>query len=53
MIKKEISIIQKKGINYRLNSGRIIKQKPWLGDLLSFKYDSIMEKSIFPKKILR
>ena len=50
MIKEEISIIKKKGINYLLSEGKLIRQKPWLGDLFSFMYDSIMEKSIFPKK---
>ena len=50
MIKEEISIIKKQGINYLLSEGKLIRQKPWLGDLFSFMYDSIMEKSIFPKK---
>ncbi len=44
------SIIKKLGINYlRDESGKIKKYKPWLGDLFSFLYDRIMEKSIFPK----
>ena len=50
MIKKELSFINIKGIHYRVDRGQIVKQKPWLGDLFSFMYDSIMEKSIFPKK---
>ena len=50
MIKKEISIVKKRGISYQLSDGKILNQKPWLGDLLSFMYDKIMEKSIFPKK---
>ena len=50
MLKKEIKIVSKKGINYQLENGKKLKFKPWLGDFLSFKYDSIMEKSIFPKK---
>lgn len=50
MIKKEITIIKKRGISYQLKDGRLIRLKPWLGDLFSFMYDSIMEKSIFPKK---
>ncbi len=44
------SIIKKQGINYlRDENGKIKKYKPWLGDLFSFLYDRIMEKSIFPK----
>jgi len=31
-------------------NGNITKFKPWLGDVFSFMYDRIMEKSIFPKK---
>ena len=50
MIKEEISIIKKKGINYLLSEGKLIRQKPWLGNLFSFMYDSLMEKLIFPKK---
>jgi len=30
-------------------NGKIKKFKPWLGDIFSFLYDRIMEKSIFPK----
>ncbi len=42
--------IKKGGINYLIDkNGRIRKFKPWLGDVLSFLYDKIMEKSIFPK----
>jgi ubiquinone/menaquinone biosynthesis C-methylase UbiE len=32
------------------NHNKLIKNKPWLGDLFSFLYDRIMEKSVFPKK---
>ena len=32
------------------NMGKPKKQKPWLGDMFSFLYDRIMEKSVFPKK---
>ena len=31
-------------------NNKIRKYKPWLGDLFSFMYDRIMEKSVFPKK---
>ena len=50
MLRKEIKVISKSGISYQLENGKILKFKPWLGDLFSFKYDEIMEKSIFPKK---
>lgn len=50
MLRKEITIVSRKDINYQLENGKILKFKPWLGDFLSFMYDSIMEKSIFPKK---
>ncbi len=45
------SVIIKKNIYYLIdNNGRVKKFKPWLGDIFSFLYDRIMEKSIFPKK---
>ena len=48
--KKEFSTIKKKRINYLINkNGKIKKFKPWLGDIFSFLYDKIMDKSIFPK----
>lgn len=50
MIKNGITIIKKRGICYQLKGERIINFTPWLGDVFSFMYDSIMEKSIFPKK---
>jgi len=43
-------IIEYKGIFYLQENGKKVKFKPWLGDLFSFLYDPIMEKSIFPKK---
>lgn len=47
---KDISTIKKQGINYLVEgNGKIKKFKPWLGDIFSFLYDRIMEKSIFPK----
>jgi len=47
---KDISIIKKQGINYLVEgNGKIKKFKTWLGDIFSFIYDRIMEKSIFPK----
>jgi len=48
--KKEFEIIKKQGINYLIDkNGKIKKFKPWLGDIFSFLYDKIMEKSIFAK----
>ena len=46
----DISTVKKQGINFLIDKdGKIKKYKPWLGDILSFLYDRIMEKSIFPK----
>jgi SAM-dependent methyltransferase len=50
-LKESIRTIKKNGINYILDDkGRLRKFKPWLGDIFSFLYDRIMEKSVFPKK---
>jgi len=46
----EFSITKKQKINYLKDENeKTIKFKPWLGDIFSFLYDRIMEKSIFPK----
>lgn len=50
MLKRDIDIVKKNGIYYLYKNGKKIKDKPWLGDLFSFLYDSIMAKSVFPKK---
>ena len=48
--KKDISTVKKQGINFLIDENEKIKRyKPWLGDIFSFLYDRIMEKSIFPK----
>ncbi len=48
--KESVTTIKKHGINYIVDKeGKIKKFKPWLGDILSFMYDKIMEKKIFPK----
>ncbi|MGM0666391.1 MAG: class I SAM-dependent methyltransferase [Bacteroidota bacterium] len=50
-IRESVKIISKNGICYILgNNGKVKKYKPWLGDLFSFLYDRIMQKSVFPKK---
>ncbi len=50
-VKESIKFIWKNKICYILDDkGEIRKFKPWLGDMFSFLYDSIMEKSVFPKK---
>jgi SAM-dependent methyltransferase len=50
-IKDAVKITKKNGINFLLDkNNKLIKNKPWLGDLFSFLYDRIMEKSVFPKK---
>lgn len=50
-ILESIKIIKKNEICFILDDdGKIKKFKPWLGDMFSFLYDRIMEKSVFPKK---
>jgi ubiquinone/menaquinone biosynthesis C-methylase UbiE len=49
--RESVRFTKKNGVYYILDSkGKIKKFKPWFGDIFSFLYDSIMEKSIFPKK---
>ncbi len=49
--KETVKVIRINGINFVLDDkGRIRKFKPWLGELFAFAYDSVMQKSIFPKK---
>ncbi len=50
MIKEDVRVVKKNGINYLYKDGKQLKYKPWLGDMLSFLYDIIMAKSVFPKK---
>lgn len=51
MLKNDINIIDKNGLNFVMGpDGRPLRFTPWLGDFLSFLYDLIMEKSIFPRK---
>jgi SAM-dependent methyltransferase len=50
-LKETSRVILKDGVYFVLNEkGKIRKFKPWLGDIFAFAYDSIMQKSIFPKK---
>jgi ubiquinone/menaquinone biosynthesis C-methylase UbiE len=50
-IKESVTTVKRKGIYYLLDNDNKIKRfKPWLGDVFSFLYDGIMEKTIFPKK---
>ena len=52
MLKKGIKTIDKDGLTYIVDEkNRVLKYKPWLGDIFSFLYDSIMENSVFPKKL--
>lgn len=40
-----------RGLFYLVGAdGKRRREKPWLGDLFSFLYDRIMERSVFPKK---
>ena len=50
MLKENVGIIKKKGINYIKIDTRIRKYQPWIGDLVNIFYDRMMEKSVFPKK---
>jgi SAM-dependent methyltransferase len=50
MLKSDVQVVKRDGINYLYKNGKRQKYKPWLGDLFSFLYDSIMNKSVFPKK---
>ncbi len=51
MLKKGTKISNKKGLKHVAGAdGHPLRLKPWLGDSLSFLYDFIMKRSIFPKK---
>ncbi|MGQ1787458.1 MULTISPECIES: class I SAM-dependent methyltransferase [unclassified Saccharicrinis] len=41
---------EKKVFNVLYDNGKIRKYKPWLGDMFSFLYNMIMDKSVFPNK---
>lgn len=51
LLKKDIQILRKQNLSHVMKRGNQVKCfKPWLGDAFSFLYDSIMSRSIFPKK---
>ncbi len=51
LLKEDTKVVRKKGLNYVVGTdGKPLRFKPWIGDSLSFVYDSIMKRSIFPKK---
>lgn len=51
MYKAGVEVISRKGLYYRVgDGGKPLTFTPWLGDALSFLYDFIMKRSIFPKK---
>lgn len=50
MLKENINYKTEKGITYFYTNGKRQKYTPWLGNVFSFLYDSIMERSLFPKK---
>jgi len=50
MLKENVDVIEKKGINYIKIDACVRKYQPWIGDLVNIFYDRIMEKSVFPKK---
>ncbi len=51
MLKAGVVTIEKNGINYLVKNGSKVKFKPWLREMFSFLYDSIMSRSVFPKKL--
>ena len=54
MLKSGIKIIDKKGLKYIAKNGNDVKNfKPWIGDVLSFLYDFIMENSSKLEKATR
>jgi len=51
LLRQDIETTSRHGLIYTRNpDGKPRTFTPWLGDLFSFLYDPIMEKSIFPKK---
>jgi len=51
MIKDGIICKDINGVVHLHKHGKKIKYKPWLSDLFSVFYDSIMKKSVFPNKL--
>ncbi len=50
-LKAGIDVINKQAVYYQVDrQGRTVRFKPWLGDSVSFLYDFIMRKSVFPRK---
>jgi ubiquinone/menaquinone biosynthesis C-methylase UbiE len=50
-LKPDVQMIKKGELRYLVESGnQLVRFKPWLGDKISFLYDPIMSKSVFPKK---
>ena len=51
MLKANVQLKEKSGLQYMVDhDSRVKKFKPWLGDMFSFLYDRMMEKTVFPKK---
>ena len=49
-MKQEVQIIRKGSLFYIMRNKHVSRFRPWLGDSLSFLYDFIMNRSVFPKK---
>ena len=50
-LKQSVSVVKKKNIFFLTDEkGKPKKFSPWLGDIFSFLYDIIMERSVFPEK---
>lgn len=50
MLKEEVRIVKKHGLNHVSFGGSRISNVPWAGNFVALLYDSIMLRSIFPKK---
>jgi hypothetical protein len=51
MIVKDSKVVEMRGLNYIVGAdGKPVRYKPWIGSTLSFLYDFVMRKKIFPKK---
>jgi len=50
LLKENLKAIKKRQINYIEADNHIKKYTPWIGDLVNWFYDCIMEKSVFPRK---
>lgn len=50
MLLDKYNTVSKGNIKYIEDKERIIRYKPWIGDIFSLSYDYIMKNMIFPRK---